>query len=126
MPAKAGTQSIKQLFTNSSKLRSLKNERAGPLFKKSSNGLKKTNAILVLYQAGSANVVMKTMKKKFIENFVKLLMNGLRSTPKTAGRFHRRQRVRDILESSSYALEVIYIKPWQSVPFFTPYFMINF
>jgi hypothetical protein len=78
--------------------------------------MKKTNAILVLGQAGLVNVVMETMKKKFIENFVKLFMNGLRSTPKTAGLFHHQQQVRNVLESSSYDLAVSYIKLWRSVP----------
>ena len=76
----------------------------------------KTNAILVLCQAGLANVVMETMKKKFIENFVKLLTNGLKSTLKTAGLFHYQQPVKNILESSSCALAVGCIKLWRSVP----------
>lgn len=65
-----------------------------------------TNAILALCQAGLANVVMETMKKKFIETFAKLLMNGLKSTPKTAGLFYRKQPVKNILESSNYAFPI--------------------
>jgi hypothetical protein len=44
-----------------------------------------------------------------------LLTNGLKSTPKTAV-FQRQQQLKNILESSSYALAVNYIKLWRSVP----------
>ena len=75
----------------------------------------KTYVMLAQCLAGLVNVATETMKKKYIENYAKLLTNGLKSTKKMACRFQHQQPEKNIPENFICGLVVLYIKRYRFV-----------
>ena len=76
----------------------------------------KTNAMLVPYLAGLANVAMEIMKRGFIGNFARLLMNGLTFIIMTVCLRLRQPQGKNTPGNFISELVASCIKPWQSVP----------